>query len=146
MASSGARPLTFLRGSGFLLSLVGTWDLMADEFGPWPAQKGFVIFKETKITAVIERQAAMRRGLEGTYAVEGNRLRITALTIDTAPTQGALHDGEFTLAGDLLTIRWLTTPPQVDTFRRRVLQGSNGAVLPPVAIYATDRPDTSSQG
>ncbi len=73
MASSGTRPLTFLRGSGFLLSLVGTWDLMADEAGPWPAQKGFVIFKETKITAVIERQATMRRGLEGTYAVEGNR-------------------------------------------------------------------------
>src|SRR5206468_6841855 len=52
MASPGEHTLTFLRGSGFLMSLVGVWDLMADESSQWPEQKGFLIFKETKITAV----------------------------------------------------------------------------------------------
>src|SRR5262245_33536701 len=149
MASPDEHTLTFLRGSGFLLSLVGAWDLMADESGQWPAQKGFLLFKETKITAVIERHEAMRRGIEGTYAVEGNRLIITGLSIDTAPEQGALGDGEFEIAGDILTIKWLSphptrpTPPRVDTFRRRAQQG-DGAVLPPVAIYESDAPHTTS--
>jgi hypothetical protein len=143
MASSGEHTLTFLRGSGFLLSLVGAWDLMADASGPWPAQKGFLIFKETKITAVIERHAGMRRGIEGTYAVEGNRLTITQLLIDTAPEQGALGDGEFVIAGDVLTITWRATQ-QTDTFRRRT-QLDDGAVLPPVAIYESDTPDTTAR-
>jgi hypothetical protein len=76
MASPDEHKLTFLRGSGFLLSLVGAWDLMADESSQWPSQKGFLIFKETKIIAVIERNEDMRRGVEGTYAVEGNRIRL----------------------------------------------------------------------
>ena len=59
MASPGEHTLTFLRGSGFLLSLVGVWDLMADESSPWPSQKGFLIFKETKITAVIALMCAL---------------------------------------------------------------------------------------
>jgi hypothetical protein len=45
MALPVERKLTFLRGSGFLLSLVGVWDLMADESSQWPSQKGFLIFK-----------------------------------------------------------------------------------------------------
>src|SRR5215813_5885014 len=85
MASPDEHKLTFLRGSGFLLSLVGVWDLMADESRQWPSQKGFLIFKETKIIAVIERNENMRRGIEGTYSVEGNRISITELFIDTAP-------------------------------------------------------------
>src|SRR5262245_56972613 len=84
MALPDEHKLTFLRGSGYLLGLVGVWDLMADESGQWPAQKGFLIVKETKIIAVIERNADTRRGVEGTYAVEGNRLIITGLSIDTA--------------------------------------------------------------
>jgi hypothetical protein len=40
MASPDGHKLTFLRGSGFLLSLVGVWDLMADASSQWPAQKG----------------------------------------------------------------------------------------------------------
>lgn len=145
MASPGEHTLTFLRGSGFLLSLVGVWDLMADASSQWPSQKGFLIFKETTIIAVIERHAERRRGIEGTYAVTGNRLQITGLLVDTAPQQGALGGGEFAIAGDLLTIKWrlmhptCPTPPQVDTFRRRV-QGSDGVVLPPVAIYESDVP------
>ena len=148
MASPGERNLTFLRGSGYLLSLVGAWDLMADESGQWPAQKGFVLFKETKIIAVIERHEAMRRGIEGTYAVEGNRIVLTGLFIDTAPEQGALGDGEFAIAGDRLTIKWLPTPqtrqtlPPVDIFRRRA-HFDDGALLPPVAIYESDVPNAT---
>jgi hypothetical protein len=150
MASPDEHTLTFLRGSGFLLSLVGAWDLMADESSPWPSQKGFLIFKETKIIAVIERNEAMRRGIEGTYAVEGKRIIITGLLIDTAPEQGALGDGEFEIEGDMLTITWLATdqrcqtPQHVDKFRRRV-QGSDGAVLPPVAIYESDAPNATAR-
>src|SRR5262245_5955428 len=150
MASPDEHTLTFLRGSGFLLSLVGAWDLMADESGQWPAQKGFLLFKETKITAVIERHEAMRRGIEGTYAVEGNRLIITGLSIDTAPEQGAWGDGEFEIDGDMLTITWLSAnqtcqaPNHVDTFCRRAQQG-DGAVLPPVAIYESDVPSAKSR-
>ena len=150
MASPDEHTLTFLRGSGFLLPLVGVWDLMADASGQWPAQKGFLIFKETKIIAVIERHAARRRGVEGTYAVEGNRIIMTGLCIDTAPERGALGDGEFAIDGDLLTITWLATPqtcqtPQhVDTFRRRV-QRDDGVVLPPVAIYASHAPSATSR-
>ena len=150
MASPDEHTLTFLRGSGFLLSLVGVWDLMADETSPWPSQKGVLIFKETKITSVIERNEAMRRGIEGTYAVEGNRLIITGLFIDTAPEQGALGDGEFELDGDMLTIKWLSTnptcqtPQQVDTFRRRA-QLADEVVLPPVAIYESDAPNAQSR-
>ena len=107
MASPDEHNLTFLRGSGFLLSLVGVWDLMADESSPWP--KGFLIFKETKIIAVIERNEDMRRGVEGTYTVEGNRIIITGLFIDTAPERGAPDDGEFEIDGDILTIKWLST-------------------------------------
>jgi len=142
MASPAEHKLTFLRGSGFLLSLVGAWDLMADESSQGPSQKGFLIFKETKITAVIERSKDRRRGIEGTYAVEGNRIIITGLFIDTAPGRGALGDGEFEIDGDILTVKWLSpnqtcqTPPHVDKFRRRA-QLDDGAVLPPVVIYQT---------
>ena len=150
MASPDEHKLTFLRGSGFLLRLVGAWDLMADESSQWPSQKGFLIFKETKIIAVIERHEAMRRGVEGTYAVEGNRIIITGLLIDTAPEQGALGDGEFVINGDILTITWLSTHPtcqtsnHVDTFRRRA-SFDDGAVLPPVAIYESDVPNATSR-
>jgi len=149
MASPDEHTLTFLRGSGFLLSLVGVWDLMADESSPWPLQKGVLIFKETKITAVIERNEERRRGIEGTYAVEGNRIIITGLSIDTAPEQGALGDGEFVLDGDILTITWLSTNSarprlnHVDTFRRRA-QLVDEVVLPPVAIYESDAPNAPS--
>jgi len=150
MASPDEHTLTFLRGSGFLLSIVGVWDLMADASSPWPSQKGFLIFKETKITAVIERNADMRRGIEGTYAVEGNRIILTGLFIDTAPEQGALGDGEFEINGDMLTITWLSThptcqtPQHVDTFRRRA-QGDDGVVLPAVEIYESDAPNATSR-
>ena len=150
MASPDEHTLTFLRGSGFLLSLVGVWDLMADASSPWPSQKGFVIFNETKIIAVIERHAGRRRGIEGTYAVEGNRIILTELSVDTAPDQGALGDGEFTIDGDRLTITWLSTSstghssPHVDTFRRRA-QPVEGVVLPPVAIYESDGPTAASR-
>ena len=150
MASPDEHTLTFLRGSGFLLSLVGVWDLMADASSPWPSQKGFLIFKETKITAVIERNEERRRGIEGTYAVEGNRIIITGLFIDTAPEQGALGDGEFAIDCDILTITWLATNPtcqrpnNVDTFRRRA-QLVDGVVLPPVAIYESDAPNAQSR-
>ena len=122
MASPDEHKLTFLRGSGFLLRLVGVWDLMADESSQWPCQKGFLIFKETKIIAVIERNEAMRRGVEGTYSVEGHRIIITELFIDTAPEQGTLGDGEFEIDGDILTIKRLATnqtcptPHHVDKF------------------------------
>jgi hypothetical protein len=149
MALPNERKLTFLRGSGFLLSLIGVWDLMADESGQWPSQKGVLIFKETKITAVIERNETMRRGIEGTYAVEGNRLLITGLLIDTAPGRGAPSDGEFEIDGDMLTIKWLSThqtdsmSQHVDTFRRRA-QGVDEVVLPPVAIYESDAPNATA--
>jgi hypothetical protein len=123
---------------------------MADASGPWPSQKGFVIFNETKIIAVIERHEKMRRGIEGTYAVEGNRLILTELFVDTAPEQGPLGDGEFAIDGDRLTITWLSThptrqpPPHVDTFRRRA-QPIDGVVLPPVAIYESDAPIATSR-
>ena len=150
MASPGEHTLTFLRGSGFLMSLVGVWDLMADESSQWPEQKGFLIFKETKIIAVIERNEAMRRGIEGTYSVEGNRLILTGLFIDTAPERGALGDMEFAIAGDMLTITWLSTPqtcqtpPHIDTFRRRA-QLDDGAVLPPVEIYESGTPNATAR-
>jgi hypothetical protein len=140
MASPDEHKLTFLRGSGFLLPLVGAWDLIADAASPWPSQSGFLIFKETKIIAIIERHAQMRRGIEGTYTVEGNRLIITELFVDTAPAQGPLGEAEFAMAGDILTITWLSTPQagqtphHVDIFRRRA-PFSDGAVLPQVAIY-----------
>jgi hypothetical protein len=150
MASPDEHTLTFLRGSGFLLSLVGIWDLIADESGQWPSQKGFLIFNETKMIAVIERHEGMRRGIEGTYAVEDNRIILTDVLVDTAPDLGVLGDGEFTIDGDTLTIRWLSThstghpPDHVDTFRRRA-QSSDGAVLPPVAIYESDAPTATSR-
>jgi hypothetical protein len=150
MASPDEHNLTFLRGSGFLLSLVGVWDLIADESSRWPSQKGFLIFKETKIIAVIERSEDMRRGIEGTYSVEGSRIIITRLSIDTAPERGALGDGEFEIDGDILTIKWLSThqtcqtPHHVDKFRRRAHLG-DGAILPPVAIYASDASNTTSR-
>src|SRR6266568_1443572 len=84
-------------------------DPMAEASSQWPSQKGFLIFKETKIIAVIERNEDMRRGVEGTYAVEGNRIIITGLSIDTAPERGAPGDGEFEIDGDMLTIIWLST-------------------------------------
>jgi hypothetical protein len=151
MAAPEERTLTFLRGSGFLLSLVGVWDLMPDASGAWPSQKGFLIFNEMKITAVIERNAEMRRGIEGTYAVEGNRIILTKLVIDTAPDQGPLGDGEFTLDGDTLTITWLSTnptghpPPHVDTFRRRAQPSGEVVLLPAVEIYESDAPPAASR-
>ena len=143
MSSPEEHKLTFLRGSGFLLRLVGVWDLLADKSSQWPSQKGFLIFQETKIIAVIERNEDMRRGIEGTYAVEGNRIVITELFIDTAPERGAPGDGEFAIDGDILTIKWLSTnqtcqtSPHVDTFRRRA-QPDDGVLLPPVAIYESE--------
>jgi hypothetical protein len=140
MASPDGRKLTFLRGSGFLISLVGTWDLMADESSQWPSQKGFLIFDETKIISVIERNEKTRRGFEGIYSVEGNRIMITELLVDTAPERGGLGEVEFEMDGDLLTIKWLSTtqtrptPNHVDTFRRRP-QPVNKAVLTQGAIY-----------
>ena len=150
MASPDEHKLTFLRGSGFLLSLVGVWDLMADESSPWPSQKGFLIFKETKIIAVIERNEELRRGVEGTYAVEGNRIILTELFVDTAPERGVPCDGEFEIDGDILTIKWISThqtrqtPHHVDKFQRRA-QLVDGVVLPPVAIYASDTPNATSR-
>ena len=146
MASPDEHTLTFLRGSGFLLSLVGVWDLMPDASSPWPSQKGFLIFNETKITAVIERNAELRRGIEGTYAVEGNRIILTELFIDTAPGRGVLGEGEFAIDGDTLTIAWLSTNPMgqpphhVDTFRRRAQPSDGVLLLPPTAIYESDAP------
>src|SRR5262245_18112292 len=102
MASPDEHTITFLRGSGFLLSLVGVWDLMADASSQWPSQNGFLIFKETKIIAVIDRNEDTRRGVDGTYSVEGNRIIITGLFLDTAPERGALGDGEFEIEGDIL--------------------------------------------
>lgn len=142
MASPGEHKLTFLRGSGFLISLIGTWDLMADESGRWPSQKGFLIFDETKIISVIERNEAIRRGIEGIYSVEGNRILLTELLVDTAPERGVPGDMEFEIEGDILTIKWLSTtqtrqtPNHVDTFRRRS-QPVSRAVLPQGAIYAS---------
>jgi len=143
MASPGEFKLTFLRGSGFLHSLVGEWDLRADESGQWPSQKGFLIIEETKIIVVIERNEKIRRGIEGTYSVEGNRLIMTELFVDTAPERGALGDLEFEIEGDVLTIQWRSatqtpqTPNQVDQFRRRA---APKAVLPPqVAIYDSEQ-------
>ncbi len=139
MAGSDEFKLTFLRGSGFLHSLIGEWDLIADGSGPWPSQKGFLIFDETKIIAVIERNETIRRGIEGTYSVEDNRILITELVVDTAPERGAPGDVAFELDGDMLTITWLSTtqtrqtPNHVDRFRRRA---DPTPVLPPkVAIY-----------
>jgi hypothetical protein len=144
MAAPGERTLTFLRGSGFLLSLVGVWDLTPDASGAWPSQKGVLIFNETKITAVIDRHEKMRRGIEGTYAVEGNRLIFTKLSVDTAPDRGPLGDAEFTLDEDTLTITWLSSDPtgqpphHVDTFRRRAKPSDDILLLPPAAIYESD--------
>jgi hypothetical protein len=140
MASPDEHKLTFLRGSGFLISLIGTWDLMADETGQWPSQKGFLIFDETKIISVIERNENIRRGIEGIYSVEGNRIILTELLVDTAPERGAPGDMEFEIEGDILTINWLSTtqtrqtPNHVDTFRRRS-QPVNRAAFTQGAIY-----------
>jgi hypothetical protein len=151
MASPDEHTLTFLRGSGFLLSLVGVWDLMPDAAGLWPSQRGVLIFNETKVTAVIDRHEKMRRGIEGTYAVEGNRLIFTKLSVDTTPDRGPLGDAEFTLDGDTLTITWLSTDPtgqpphHVDTFRRRAQPSDGVVLLPPVAIYESDGPTATSR-
>ena len=145
MASSDEHNFTFLRGAGFLHSLVGAWDLIADV----SSQNGFLIFKETKIIAVIERDEHSRRGIEGTYSVEADRIVITELVVDTAPEQGALGEVEFQIDGDILTVTWPVTwrgteqtrqpSHQVDKFRRRAQQ-DDGAVLPPVAMYESDAP------
>jgi hypothetical protein len=151
MASPDEHTLTFLRGSGFLLSLVGVWDLMADASSPWPSQKGFLIFNETTITAVIDRHEKMRRGIEGTYAVEGNRLIFMKLMVDTAPDRGPVGEAEFTLAGDTLAIHWLSSDPtgqpphHVDIFRRRAQPRDGMLLLPPVAIYESDGPAATSR-
>jgi hypothetical protein len=141
MASPGGFKLTFLRGSGFLLSLAGAWDLMADEMGQWPLQKGFLIFDETKIVLVIERDATHRRGIEGTYSVEDNRIIITELLVDTAPEQGELGDIEFEMDGDMLAITWVSPnatrqiPHRIDRFRRRSHPGDRPVLPPTTAIY-----------
>jgi hypothetical protein len=151
MASPEQRTLTFLRGSGFLLSLVGVWDLMPDASSPWPSQKGVLIFNETKITVVIDRHQEMRRGLEGTYAVEGNRLTFTKLAVDTTPARGPLGNAEFALEGDTLRLTWLSMGPtgepprHVDTFRRRAQPSDEVLLLPPVAIYESDAPPATSR-
>ena len=134
MASPDEFRLTFLRGSGFLHSLAGEWDLMPDTSGQWPAQKGFLIFDETKLIIVIERHEAMRRGLEGTYSVDGDRIVMTDLTVDTAPEQGALGDMDFVLDGNTLMIRWGATG-HMDQFQRRDRPDDKPIVPPTVAIY-----------
>lgn len=150
MASPDEHNLTFLRGSGFLLSLIGIWDLMPDASGQWPAQKGVLIFKETTLIAVIERNEAIRRGIEGTYSVQDDRIMITDLSIDTAPEQGAPGDLEFEMENDVLTIKWLSTPQtgqaprHIDTFRRRA-QLAADVILPPVAIYESDAANDASR-
>ncbi len=139
MASPDTHKLTFLRGAGFLHSLIGAWELLADASGQWPSQKGFVIFEETTIVAVIERNDEIRRGIEGTYAVEDNRIILTEVLVDTAPERGAPGDAAFEIEGDLLTITWLSTtqtrqtPNHIDTFRRR--SQPRAVLLPQVAIY-----------
>lgn len=133
MASPEAFKLTFLRGSGFLHSLVGAWDLMADETGQWSSQTGFLIFEETTMIAVIERNQDVRRGIEGIYSVEGKRIVIAELLVDTAPEQGALDEVEFEIDGDILTVKW-RTPTQVDQFRRRS-QPANKGSLTQGAVY-----------
>jgi hypothetical protein len=151
MAAPEGRTLTFLRGSGFLLNLVGVWDLMPDASGSWPSQKGFLIFNETKITAVIDRHEKMRRGIEGTYAVEGNRIVFTKLSVDTAPDRGPLGEAEFRLDGDILTLTWRSPEPtghlphHVDTFRRRAQPSDEVLLLPPTAIYESDAPTPTSR-
>jgi hypothetical protein len=102
MAAPDEFTFTLLRGSGFLLSLVGAWDLLD--------------------------------------SVEGNRIRITDLLVDTAPERGAPGDMEFAIDGDMLMITWLSTtqtrqtPHHVDIFRRRS-QPVNNALFPEGAIY-----------
>jgi hypothetical protein len=123
---------------------------MPDASSPWPSQKGFLIFQEMKLTGVIERHEQMRRGIEGTYAVEGHRILLTELSVDTAPAQGVLGDGEFALDGDRLTITGLSTHPtgrrlpHIDPFRRPG-PPVDEVVLPPVAIYASDAPPATSR-
>lgn len=140
MASSEAFRFTFLRGSGFLHNLVGAWDLRADETGQWPSQKGFVIFEETTLVAVIERHEHMRRGIEATYSVEGNRILMTELRVDTAPEQGSLGEVEFEIDGDMLTMIWLSTQqtgqPPVDRFQRRA-EPANRGPLTQGAVYTS---------
>ncbi len=142
MASPEEFKLTFLRGSGFLHSLVGAWDLMADASGQWPSQKGFLIFEETTIILVIERNENIRRGIEGTYSVEGNRIVMTDLFVDTAPERGAPGDVEFEIDGDVLTITWLSTnqtrqtPNHVDQFRRR--PEPRAILSPQVKVYESE--------
>ena len=151
MAAPEGHTLTFLRGSGFLLNLVGVWDLLPDASGSWPSQKGFLIFNETKITAVIDRHEKTRRGIEGTYAVEGNRIVFTKLSVDTAPDRGPLGEAEFRLDGDVLTLTWLSSDPtghpphHVDTFRRRAQPSDEVLLLPPTAIYEADAPTATSR-
>lgn len=145
MTPSGENNLTFLRGAGFLHNLVGAWDLIVDASGQWPSQRGFLIFRETKIIAVIERNQQLKRGIEGAYAVEGNRIKIIELTVDTAPEQGAVDEFVFEIADDVLTIKRPSTdqtrqtPTQVDRFQRRKLV-DDAVLLPPVAIYEVDAP------
>jgi len=134
MAAPDEFKFTFLRGSGFLHSLVGEWDLMAAESSQWPAQKGFLIFDETKLIIVIERHETMRRGIEGIYSVEDDRIVMTERLVDTAPEQGALGDMEFVLDGDILIIKWGATG-QMDQFRRRSWPDDKPILPPTVAIY-----------
>jgi hypothetical protein len=151
MAAPQGHTLTFLRGAGFLLNLVGVWDLMPDASGSCPSQKGFLIFNETKITAVIDRHEKMRRGIEGTYAVEGNRIVFSKLSVDTAPDRGPLGEAEFRLDGDTLTLTWLSSDPtghpprHVDTFRRRAQPSEEVFLLPPTAIYESDAPGATER-
>ncbi len=49
MASPDEHTLTFLRGSGFLPSLVGVWDLMADESSQWPTQDDYMAIDESDV-------------------------------------------------------------------------------------------------
>jgi hypothetical protein len=101
MASPDEHKLTFLRGSGFLLSLVGAWDLMADESSQWPSQKGFLIFKETKIIAVIDLYSAycrkgwggrVRQNLPPGHANFNRRLFLTTLAIKRSESFSKLHE------------------------------------------------------
>ena len=144
MASPEAFKFTFLRGSGFLHSLVGAWDLMADGTGQWQSQTGFLIFEETTIIAVVERDKDIRRGIEGIYSVEDHRILITELLVDTAPERGAPGDMEFEMDGDILTMTWRMTnqagqlSTHIDQFRRRS-QPDNRGSLTQGAVYQSGR-------
>ena len=111
--------------------------------------KGFLIFKETKIIAVIERNEDMRRGIEGTYTVEGNRIIITGSLLIPHQNEArwamvslrlmVTSDDHMALdASDVpnaTSRRYISTP--------RPTRRWSGP--PPVNIYESDRPNATSR-